>query len=319
MGSGASKDTKVKEAALPPQRPSYQKRPNAAGIEAIREGESRQASKENSPVPIRKDVGDDKGKVPPVLREDSLVISRHIAPPKQEIPEPVVTDVDPTSPDSEDRPVLEEEDVDENSKISNKPKYQKHLGQDVFNLKKPLPPIHNVGASASSIYDAAEMEKFDPLDPTLEPLPPGWDFDYDVKGKVYFIDHVHKRTTYKDPRKSKAYKEQALKKRESWLKTMLPDTQNQKSTVERMKLPAGWEMRIMDNGRPYFIDTATKRTTWIDPRLTHLHQEPDSLTETDTVPSLSMKGPMEKTKDIEPPVQYKKPLNERMTINTPEL
>jgi hypothetical protein len=32
------------------------------------------------------------------------------------------------------------------------------------------------------------------------PLPPGWDMSYDYSGKVYFIDHANRTTTYNDPR-----------------------------------------------------------------------------------------------------------------------
>lgn len=32
------------------------------------------------------------------------------------------------------------------------------------------------------------------------PLPEGWDFARDYDGKVYFIDHNSKKTTWIDPR-----------------------------------------------------------------------------------------------------------------------
>jgi len=32
------------------------------------------------------------------------------------------------------------------------------------------------------------------------PLPPNWDVAYDAQGQPYFVDHVHKTTTYNDPR-----------------------------------------------------------------------------------------------------------------------
>ncbi len=33
-----------------------------------------------------------------------------------------------------------------------------------------------------------------------QPLPSGWDVGQDFDGKVYFIDHVNKKTTWEDPR-----------------------------------------------------------------------------------------------------------------------
>ena len=34
-------------------------------------------------------------------------------------------------------------------------------------------------------------------------LPPGWDFSYSDKGRMFFIDHVSKKTTWIDPRTGK--------------------------------------------------------------------------------------------------------------------
>ncbi|CAG9820132.1 unnamed protein product [Phaedon cochleariae] len=34
------------------------------------------------------------------------------------------------------------------------------------------------------------------------PLPDGWDFGRDFDGKVYFIDHITKKTSWIDPRDS---------------------------------------------------------------------------------------------------------------------
>lgn len=32
------------------------------------------------------------------------------------------------------------------------------------------------------------------------PLPDGWDVGQDFDGKIYFIDHINKKTTWIDPR-----------------------------------------------------------------------------------------------------------------------
>ncbi|KAK9886966.1 hypothetical protein WA026_019224 [Henosepilachna vigintioctopunctata] len=32
------------------------------------------------------------------------------------------------------------------------------------------------------------------------PLPEGWDYGQDYDGKIYFIDHISKKTTWIDPR-----------------------------------------------------------------------------------------------------------------------
>jgi len=36
--------------------------------------------------------------------------------------------------------------------------------------------------------------------PTERPLPPGWDMRYDPQGRIYFVDHNTKTTSYNDPR-----------------------------------------------------------------------------------------------------------------------
>ena len=39
--------------------------------------------------------------------------------------------------------------------------------------------------------------------PNEAPLPPGWDFSYSDKGRMFFIDHVNKTTSWIDPRTGK--------------------------------------------------------------------------------------------------------------------
>uniref|UniRef100_A0A8C6LN41 E3 ubiquitin-protein ligase n=1 Tax=Nothobranchius furzeri TaxID=105023 RepID=A0A8C6LN41_NOTFU len=41
---------------------------------------------------------------------------------------------------------------------------------------------------------------------------------------------------------------------------------NREATPESGSLPVGWEVRSAPNGRPFFIDHNTKKTTWDDPR-----------------------------------------------------
>lgn len=32
------------------------------------------------------------------------------------------------------------------------------------------------------------------------PLPDGWEIDFDEEGKLYYVDHVNKETSWVDPR-----------------------------------------------------------------------------------------------------------------------
>ncbi|XP_029906956.1 E3 ubiquitin-protein ligase Itchy [Myripristis murdjan] len=63
------------------------------------------------------------------------------------------------------------------------------------------------------------------------PLPPGWEQRVDQNGRVYFVDHIEKRTTWDRPE----------------------------------ALPAGWERRVDPMGRVYYVDHITRTTTWQRP------------------------------------------------------
>ncbi|KAG8446212.1 hypothetical protein GDO86_013894 [Hymenochirus boettgeri] len=65
------------------------------------------------------------------------------------------------------------------------------------------------------------------------PLPPGWEQRVDLQGRVYFVDHVAKRTTWDRPE----------------------------------PLPPGWERRVDNMGRIYYVDHITRTTTWQRPTL----------------------------------------------------
>ncbi|XP_040009877.1 itchy E3 ubiquitin protein ligase b [Xiphias gladius] len=65
------------------------------------------------------------------------------------------------------------------------------------------------------------------------PLPLGWEQRVDQNGRVYFVDHVEKRTTWERPE----------------------------------PLPPGWERRVDQMGRVYFVDHITRTTTWQRPTM----------------------------------------------------
>ncbi|XP_029361302.1 itchy E3 ubiquitin protein ligase b isoform X2 [Echeneis naucrates] len=65
------------------------------------------------------------------------------------------------------------------------------------------------------------------------PLPLGWEQRVDLNGRVYFVDHVEKRTTWERPE----------------------------------PLPPGWERRVDQMGRVYFVDHITRTTTWQRPTI----------------------------------------------------
>ncbi|KAL2090581.1 hypothetical protein ACEWY4_012844 [Coilia grayii] len=63
------------------------------------------------------------------------------------------------------------------------------------------------------------------------PLPPGWEQRVDQSGRVYYVDHLEKRTTWERPD----------------------------------PLPPGWERRADPLGRVYYVDHISRTTTWQRP------------------------------------------------------
>ena len=105
------------------------------------------------------------------------------------------------------------------------------------------------GASTSSSGASAQETGVRPK-PNEPPLPPGWDFSYSDRGRLFFIDHVNKTTTWIDPRTGK------------------PSPQPQLDFESRIgPLPVGWEERRHTDGRIFYIDHNRKHTQWEDPRL----------------------------------------------------
>ncbi|XP_018616117.1 itchy E3 ubiquitin protein ligase b isoform X1 [Scleropages formosus] len=101
--------------------------------------------------------------------------------------------------------------------------------------------VSTVGSSESSTNSTTqELAPVGPRQalpriPTVStgPLPPGWEQRVDQNGRVYFVDHVEKRTTWERPE----------------------------------PLPPGWERRVDPLGRIYFVDHITRTTTWQRPTM----------------------------------------------------
>lgn len=77
-------------------------------------------------------------------------------------------------------------------------------------------------------------------------LPEGWEARKNVDGRMYYVDHETRITTWEHPLEAA------------------------KKTEEREKLgpmPTGWEEKQMKDGRIFFVDHATHSTQWEDPRL----------------------------------------------------
>ncbi|XP_015220115.1 itchy E3 ubiquitin protein ligase a [Lepisosteus oculatus] len=97
----------------------------------------------------------------------------------------------------------------------------------------------NTPNSISQEYGSAGMRQSVGVNPpaprinpvSTGPLPPGWEQRIDQNGRVYFVDHIEKRTTWERPE----------------------------------PLPPGWERRLDPMGRMYYVDHITRTTTWQRP------------------------------------------------------
>lgn len=114
----------------------------------------------------------------------------------------------------------------------------------------------NIASTASAI----QMMNSGATTAGLGELPPGWEQRYTPEGRAYYVDHNTRTTTWVDPR------------RQQYIRTYGPNAATQgkiqQQPVSQLgPLPSGWEMRLTNTARVYFVDHNTKTTTWDDPRL----------------------------------------------------
>lgn len=91
-------------------------------------------------------------------------------------------------------------------------------------------------------------------------LPAGWEQRHTPEGRAYFVDHNTRTTTWVDPRRQQYIR--------MYGQNASGNTTIQQQPVSQLgPLPSGWEMRLTNTARVYFVDHNTKTTTWDDPRL----------------------------------------------------
>lgn len=129
----------------------------------------------------------------------------------------------------------------------------------------------NIGLGGLSLADRAEAggggrtrtlsegEKQPAPKPlNTEGLPTGWTMQVAPNGRVFFIDHISKKTTWVDPRNSRP--------------SPLPsqsNVPNRRHHDDLGPLPEGWEERVHTDGRIFFIDHNNRVTQWEDPRISN--------------------------------------------------
>ncbi|XP_076304902.1 E3 ubiquitin-protein ligase Nedd-4-like [Tachypleus tridentatus] len=94
-----------------------------------------------------------------------------------------------------------------------------------------------------------------------EGLPAGWTLQVAPNGRVFFIDHNLKSTTWVDPRTGRP---SPLPNQNN-----VPNRPRFDSVDDLGPLPEGWEERVHTDGRIFFIDHNTRTTQWEDPRLSN--------------------------------------------------
>jgi E3 ubiquitin-protein ligase NEDD4 len=91
-------------------------------------------------------------------------------------------------------------------------------------------------------------------------LPSGWEQRHTPEGRAYFVDHNTRTTTWVDPRRQQYIRMYGGQNANN-------STIQQQPVSQLGPLPSGWEMRLTNTARVYFVDHNTKTTTWDDPRL----------------------------------------------------
>ncbi|XP_050551060.1 E3 ubiquitin-protein ligase NEDD4 isoform X5 [Spodoptera frugiperda] len=99
--------------------------------------------------------------------------------------------------------------------------------------------------------------------PNSDGLPPGWSMQRAPNGRIFFIDHNQKTTTWIDPRTGCASSLPAAAGAGPGAASAVTEADDLGA------LPEGWEERVHTDGRIFFIDHNTRTTQWEDPRLSN--------------------------------------------------
>ncbi|KAB7505972.1 E3 ubiquitin-protein ligase Nedd-4 [Armadillidium nasatum] len=113
--------------------------------------------------------------------------------------------------------------------------------------------VHSNGRIPSTSHTTVGQTKSTSND---ESLPKGWTSQVAPNGRVFFIDHLNKQTTWIDPRSGMPSSPPNQRHPTNW-----------RHEDELGPLPEGWEQRVHTDGRTFFIDHKKRTTTWEDPRL----------------------------------------------------
>lgn len=148
--------------------------------------------------------------------------------------------------------------MDANTQMERRAHQNRMLPEDRTGANSPS--LADAQPSAAASANAVSMMATGATTAGTGELPPGWEQRHTPEGRSYFVDHNTRTTTWVDPR------------RQQYIR-MYGNTNGNNSTIQTQPvsqlgaLPSGWEMRLTNTARVYFVDHNTKTTTWDDPRL----------------------------------------------------
>jgi E3 ubiquitin-protein ligase NEDD4 len=151
--------------------------------------------------------------------------------------------------------------MEANMQMERRAHQNRMLPEDRTGANSPSVPEPQ-GSSTQANSNAVSMMATGATTAGTGELPAGWEQRHTPEGRAYFVDHNTRTTTWVDPR------------RQQYIRMYGPQnaggsnaTIQQQPVSQLGPLPSGWEMRLTNTARVYFVDHNTKTTTWDDPRL----------------------------------------------------
>lgn len=150
--------------------------------------------------------------------------------------------------------------MDANTQMERRAHQNRMLPEDRTGANSPSPSENTPSPGTNSASAVSMMATGVTTSGTGE-LPAGWEQRHTPEGRSYFVDHNTRTTTWVDPR------------RQQYIRMYGQSSNGNNTTIQTQPvsqlgaLPSGWEMRLTNTARVYFVDHNTKTTTWDDPRL----------------------------------------------------
>ena len=151
--------------------------------------------------------------------------------------------------------------MEANTQMERRAHQNRMLPEDRTEANSPSPGPESSPQSAVNNANAAALVATGVTVQGTGELPSGWEQRHTPEGRTYFVDHNTRTTTWVDPR------------RQQYIRMYGQHGTNGNTSIQTQPvsqlgaLPSGWEMRLTNTARVYFVDHNTKTTTWDDPRL----------------------------------------------------